>query len=229
MTSEGEEDGVKVAQFHAPLRYPHKGGGATMALFALLFVASLVVSGCDPSAIIIAINRTSVPVKISNVSVPVDYEGLVKLPNLAYYTYVVQASEEMKFVTEIYPKRNYGSERKYNYYAVNLSGEVVFQRMFTWDELDSQDWKVVIEPGVGVDQVRRLTVVNETAIIVSIDNRGGKEYVIAPSSRVSFPVVFVGEAPSFYFRAWGEDGNVVYDAQLDKEEIHRQDWTIVVK
>jgi len=46
----------------------------------------------------------------------------------------------------ISPTREYGSMWKYYIYAVTLDGELVYQRIFTWDELHDAGWKVVIEP-----------------------------------------------------------------------------------
>ncbi|MBF8267439.1 MAG: hypothetical protein HW388_947 [Dehalococcoidia bacterium] len=232
----------RMMQSFASLRCIYHRQAAPRVLLSLLFVASLVLGGCDPTTIITEENRTSFPVKSSEEWVLPDYSGPVALSDLTYNYYVkppedlhvIPPGEEMEFVTGIHPKRSYGSREKYLWYAVNLSGEVVYQRTFTWDELNSQGWKVVIEPGVGVDQVRYVSVVNETDLTLTIywNNRGGA--CISPLTTQRVALVFVGEPSSFRFEARkAESGatretEVVFAAELTEGQLERQNWTIVI-
>ncbi len=203
-------------------------GLAPWALLLMLLVVGLLLDGCDPGTTVTEENLTSVPVKTDYRAVRVDYSGPVDLRDLTINQSVIQPGQEMRSTTLIHPKSRFGSREKYVFYAVTLSGEVVYQRTFTWDELNDLGWKVVIEPGVRVDQVRHVSVVNDTGLTVTLfwDDRRGSS--ISPSVTQRIPVVFVGTPSNFRFEARDEGGNAIYTVELTERELERQNWTIVV-
>lgn len=102
--------------------------------------------GCDPGVTIIFENRMPFPVKVGSHKVSLDFQGTVTPRDLSNYPIVIEPGKSRKFTALIPPDRKLGATMKYVEYAVNLTGEMVYQRTFTWDELHDMGWRVVIEP-----------------------------------------------------------------------------------
>lgn len=108
--------------------------GLALVLFA---------TGCDPYQVVTVENRTSFPIKADIGTEPLDYSGT---PRLMWEdpVVVIEAGQSQRFVAPISKGRSVGSERKYPVVAIAETGEVVFYRVFTWDELHDMAWRVVI-------------------------------------------------------------------------------------
>jgi hypothetical protein len=105
-------------------------------------VLVLFVAGCEFYQEITFDNQTPFPIQVDIKSVPLDYQGT---PEFNFPPGdVIQAGESKKFVTPVQDSRTVGAERKYPVVAVAETGEVVFLRVFTWDELHDMGWKVEI-------------------------------------------------------------------------------------
>ena len=116
----------------------------SMACFIIIgLVLLLLVSGCDPFYQVITFdNQTSFPIQVDIKSVPLDYQDI---PEFNYTPGdFITTGESKKYVTSVQDDRTIGSERKYPVAAVTETGEVIFYRVFTWDELHDMDWTVVI-------------------------------------------------------------------------------------
>lgn len=122
--------------------YIRRNGLLTSLLFVIL-IFPLVCVGCDDYQIITFDNQTENPIQVDIKSVPLDYQDT---PAFDYpQDDVIQASESKKYVAPVWDDRTIGSERKYPVEAVNIEGEVVFYRVFTWDELRDMGWRIIIE------------------------------------------------------------------------------------
>jgi hypothetical protein len=117
----------------------------SFASICFLFIGlSLVlfVAGCDPYQVITFDNLTSFPIQVDMKSVPLDYQGT---PQFNFATGdVIKAGESKKYVAPVQNDRTVGTTRKYPVEAVDERAEVVFSRIFTWDELHDLEWIVVI-------------------------------------------------------------------------------------
>lgn len=209
----------------------------TALLLSLVLAATFVVSGCETRKGVTVVNGLTVPIEFSQVSVRSDYTGMLDLLylDLTDNRSLTPAGQQGMLSTLISPDRDEGILRKYLWYAVDLSGEVVYQKMFTWDELNDMGWRVEIEPGVGVDQVYYVTVVNDNDLRIRLFwNKGAGDF-IQPSASLRVPFVFVGEPLPFLFEAReapsgaGLDSQVIFSQELTLEQLETQDWTIVVK
>ena len=121
----------------------------------LVLVVALLTAGVacfgDRGTVVKFENHTAVPVKVHVKSVSLDFSGTYT-PSASYAglaTTPLQPGETVRFATLIHPKREYGIQAKYLVAAVAETNQVVYERVFTWDELDALGWRVVIEPEQG--------------------------------------------------------------------------------
>ncbi len=110
-----------------------------IGLVLILFAA-----GCDPYQVITFDNQTPFTIQVDIISVPLDYQGTPEF-NFPLGD-VIKAGESKKYVAPVQDDRTVGAERKYPVEAVTETGEVVFSRVFTWDELHDMNWTIVIPP-----------------------------------------------------------------------------------
>ena len=100
----------------------------------------------DPGTGVILENRTSVSVKVDIRKVKLDYTGV---PDVEPYAKngnpVVPPGETLEMSTLIYPGREIGSKYKYFVTVITESDTILWQQVFTWDELDAMDWTIIIE------------------------------------------------------------------------------------
>lgn len=101
--------------------------------------------GDDATAVIVH-NDTSVSVKVDILVVPLDNNGTDIFSYQENSMSPISPGEDRRILTLIDPERKYGIQGKILVAAVAESEEVVYQRLFTWDELNSMEWRVVIEP-----------------------------------------------------------------------------------
>lgn len=89
-------------------------------------------------------NHTETSIKVDTRGVPLDFTG--PPPSFTYDIDVVpiNAGESKKFGTTVPDGRSTGVTRKYSVVAVNEANELVFFKVFTWDELHDSDWKVTV-------------------------------------------------------------------------------------
>ena len=104
----------------------------------------LFITGCDPYQVITFENQTSFPTKADIKSVPPDYFDTPR-PNWYVPVKVIEAGEYLRIGSSFRDDRTIGTKRKYPVIAVTEMGEVVFYRIFTWDELHDMTWRVVIK------------------------------------------------------------------------------------
>ena len=102
----------------------------------------LLVAGCEPWLTITIDNRTSFPIQVDIRPVPLDYSDT---PSLTWHNdYVVIQPGKSQAFRAIQNDRYVGSMNKYVVIAVTQTNEVVFSRVFTWDELHDMGWRVEI-------------------------------------------------------------------------------------
>jgi len=111
-----------------------------IGLILVLFAA-----GCDPYQVITVDNQASYPIKVDIRSVDLDYSGT---PSLTWDApaVLIEAGKSQGAVAPIWDDRTVGSMNKYVVIAVTQTNEVVFSRVFTWDELHDMNWTIVIPP-----------------------------------------------------------------------------------
>ena len=121
----------------------------TLILLSVLLGIPLFVA-CDPATPITFENRMGMPIIADYQGVTLYYSGAAtSVIGRVKNPLVIQPGATQQLSTSIHPKREYGAREKYIMYAENEVGEIVYQRTFTWDELNDLGWKVVIEPGFG--------------------------------------------------------------------------------
>jgi hypothetical protein len=123
----------------------------TIVRFVVIgLVSILFVTGCDPYQIVSFNNQTSFLIQVDIDSVPLDYQGT---PEFYYLPgEFINPGESKSYVTTIWPDRRGGIDSKYPASALNKAGEVIFYRVFTWDELNDMDWTIVITTSESISQ-----------------------------------------------------------------------------
>ncbi len=112
-------------------------------LIVIVLIMVLLFTGCDSYQVIILENRTTSPIKADIRSEPLDYSGT---PNLTWDAPVpvIEIGKSQGLTAPIQKSRLVGVKRKYPIIAIIETGEVVFSKIFTWDELHDMGWRVVI-------------------------------------------------------------------------------------
>ncbi len=119
--------------------------GTALGLAVSILIATI---GCmgDPGTVVRVHNKMGVPVVFGVRTVSLDYSGRVT-PATGYLNPLfIPSGGERRFTTLIHPERSLGTSFKYIIFALNEAREVVYQRTYSWDELNEMGWKVVIEP-----------------------------------------------------------------------------------
>lgn len=109
------------------------GMGALLVLFAV---------GCDPLQAVTFDNQAPIDVKLDIRTVPLDYSGNPRL-NWNDPGVIINAFQS-KTIAGVRKTREGGGRYKYSVIAVTETNEVVFFKIFTWDELHDMNWTVVI-------------------------------------------------------------------------------------
>jgi hypothetical protein len=116
-----------------------------ICIYWLIFTGLIVLlTGCEPYQSIIYDNQTSFTVKVDISLVPVDYSGT---PTLTWDSpgVVLSEKETKEFMTSVPNTKRGGADYKYTVVAVIETGEIVFSKVFTWDELHDMNWRVVLK------------------------------------------------------------------------------------
>ena len=108
-----------------------------MSLIILLSIC------CEPYQAITYYNKTTLPVKVILYEVPLNYTSIPKRTwndpgNL------LDAGESKTLVTDVSSKRAGGIDYKYVAIAVTEKNEIIFSKIYTWDELLEANWRVII-------------------------------------------------------------------------------------
>jgi hypothetical protein len=119
-----------------------RSGFAAICFLFIGLSLVLFVAGCDPCQVITFDNQTSFPIQVDIKSIPLDYQGTPQFNFPAGD--VIKSGESKKYVSPVQNDRMVGTERKYPVEAVDERAEIVFSRVFTWDELHDLEWIVVI-------------------------------------------------------------------------------------
>jgi len=114
-------------------------------LLVIGFLFGLFTSGCEPWQAITFENQSLLSVKIDVRTVSLDFVG--SPPSFTYDAQepAIEPGQSRKLGTTVPNARSGGARKKYSVVAVNETNEVVFSRVFTWDELHGADWRVVIK------------------------------------------------------------------------------------
>jgi hypothetical protein len=109
----------------------------------MVTLITLLSIGCEPYQAIAYKNGTTLPVKAILYSVSLDYTGT---PNRTWNDpgTMLNAGESKTLVTGVSNKRAGGIGYKYIAIAITETNEVIFSKIYTWDELHNANWKVVI-------------------------------------------------------------------------------------
>jgi len=92
-------------------------------------------------------NRTSVSIKVDIRDVELDYTGTPDVkPYAKNRNPVVLPGEVIELWTVIDPERGFGIRLKYFVAVITESDTILWQRIFTWDELNDMNWTLIIEP-----------------------------------------------------------------------------------
>ncbi len=122
--------------------------GAPSGVLVVVLLALLM--GCvgERGTTVIIENRTDIPIIFDYKHVSLAYSGPVTPTTGVLNPRFLSPGNTERYVTLIDPERPYGEREKYVLLALNEAREVVFQRTFTWDELNEMGWKVTIESQV---------------------------------------------------------------------------------
>ncbi len=100
--------------------------------------------GCERWQAITYVNQTPSTVKVDLSLVTPDYTDT---PTLTWNDrgVVIGVGESKKYLTPVPDSREGGIRYKYTVVAVTEKNEVVFSKVFTWDELHDMNWTVGIK------------------------------------------------------------------------------------
>lgn len=103
----------------------------------------LIFSGCDNYQTIIYDNQTKSIIKPFLGVVSRNYSGN---PNQEYVDpkVTVEPGQSRKFTEPISRTRDNGDLRKYVVVIKNEKDDIIFSRVFTWDELHDMNWRIII-------------------------------------------------------------------------------------
>ena len=115
----------------------------TIVRFAVIALVSILyVTGCEPYGSVNFDNQTTFSIQVDIKSVPLDYQGTPEFDYLSGD--FIKPGESKEYGTHARRGRSVGTRSKYPVSAVNEAGEVIFYRIYTWDELYDMDWTIVI-------------------------------------------------------------------------------------
>ena len=112
--------------------------GLLLAFFAI---------GCDDYQVVTFDNQASFSIKVDMRSVSLDYSGT---PSLTWEdpVVIIEAGQSQGLVGPRLAKTRKAATmrgKKFVVVAVNETNEIVFSKVFTWDELHDMNWTVVIK------------------------------------------------------------------------------------
>lgn len=115
------------------------------SLLLTILLLSLFVVACEPYKIITFVNKTSSPIEINVINAPLNYSGT---PKYAWDVQdkIIEPGTSQNLVVSMYDDRSMGIKKKYPIIAITETNQVVFYKIFTWDELHDLNWKVEIKP-----------------------------------------------------------------------------------
>jgi len=114
--------------------------GITILLVAMLLI---VATACEPYQTITFENDTSYQIQPDVYRVPLDYSGTPKPTwDDNYKEGKIDIGQSKKLVTQVPDGR--AVTMKFAVIAVNSNNDIVYSKVFTWDELHDMGWKVVI-------------------------------------------------------------------------------------
>jgi hypothetical protein len=101
-------------------------------------------TGCEPYRTLIFENQTSRPIQTHVGVVSLEYSGTPNniTWNIGYKDAIVDEGKSKELITSVRTGRTVTF--KYAVVAVNSDNEIVYSKIFTWDELHDMDWKIVI-------------------------------------------------------------------------------------
>jgi len=110
---------------------------------AIIALLSIFITACEPYKALTYRNETPVPVNVITYTVPSDFSNVPK-PNWNDPGDVINAGESKKMVTPV-------SNVRADYYkwvttAVAENGTIFLSKIYTWDELHSMNFTILIEP-----------------------------------------------------------------------------------
>lgn len=110
----------------------------TFGLCLLLFTCS-----CDDYQGVTFENQTPYIIQVDIRPVPLDYQDT---QSFAWNTQidVLKVGESKKFVAPIQKSRSVGVSKKYTVVAGTETNEIVYYKIFTWDELYDINWYIEI-------------------------------------------------------------------------------------
>lgn len=115
----------------------------SFVIIGLLF--SLLATSCDSWQSITFVNQTPFPIKVDTRSVSLDYSDPPQRFTYDAPVLPIETGKSQRFLTPVSVGRSTGAKRKYTVVAVNEANEVLFSKVFTWDELHDMNWRVVIK------------------------------------------------------------------------------------
>ena len=122
-------------------------------LMVLVFIASAV-GGCwDAEVVVTFESRYAEQVYVVfDDDVGLNYDGpyIFRYQNQPQYGYRVPA-QESRTISRVGPRladSKYGSQVQHRVTAFDLDLNIVYDRLFTWDELNDAGWHVVIDPAL---------------------------------------------------------------------------------
>lgn len=110
----------------------------------ILSLISFIVS-CEPYQTITLVNKTLSPIKVDIRAVSLDYSDTPFL-TWNFPADVIKPGETQSLIYPIYNDRSMGVKKKYPITAIIETNQIVFYKIFTWDELHDMGWRVVISP-----------------------------------------------------------------------------------
>ena len=114
-----------------------------VGIVVMVTLITLLSIGCEPYQAITYENGTTLSIKVILYSVSLDYTGT---PNRTWNDpgTTLNAGESKTLVTGVSNKRAGGIGYKYIAIAVTETNEVIFYKIYTWDELHDANWIVII-------------------------------------------------------------------------------------
>ena len=121
-------------------------------LIMIVIVFSMFAVGCEPYKGVVFTNNTSFPIQVDAIPISLDYEGKTSLL-WSSSVLAIEVGQSQEFLVPIYKGRKAGTLKKYVIIAIDEENEVVFNRIYTWDELNDMNWTVVITPMEGLSEI----------------------------------------------------------------------------
>jgi hypothetical protein len=117
-----------------------------ISLCLLIFVifTSIFMTGCPDYVPITFENQTSRPIQADIWNVSLDYSDTPKITWDPNYENSIDVGQSKKFGSKIPTERV--TRTKFVVAAVNDLNQVVFSKIYKWDELKDLNWTIVIKP-----------------------------------------------------------------------------------